>query len=414
MFVDQCADLDAGAPGRLRRLGCAGLVLCRRRAYFERAESTLGITGLRDPNPTTAGFLEACETSGIDQATDITRPEGYEPIRVNQRNGRRWSAADGYLKPALQRENLSVLTGVTVRRVVLEGTRAIGVEIEDGDGLRFVGASREVLLSAGAIGSPHLLMLSGIGDADDLGRQTRVNLPGVGRNLQDHLFVPLALQATEPVSPGVGDQAEDVLAFFRHRTGKLTSNLAEAVAWVRTADGLPAPDVELLWMPVPYLDHGRGAELGHGVTLSVVLLQPASSGRITLKAGEPVIEPGYLTDPQDLSTLRAGIDQAREVLYQPSLKRWLGDPLVPAVLEGTEAATDGLIRQYADTLYHPVGTCRIGDVLDADLRVRGTEGLRVIDASALPVIPRAHTHAPTVMLAERAAELVRSFERNPS
>lgn len=225
--------------------------------------------------------------------TEWTAPEGCGPIRVTQRNGRRWSTADAYLRPALGRENLTVLTAGHARRVVLDGTRAAGVEVATPEGVRTVAAAREVILAAGAVGSPHLLMLSGVGNPKELrahGIPVAVELPAVGRGLSDHLFAPLALAAREPVSPGIGDQGEDVMQYFRHRTGKLSSNLAEAVVWLRTDERPAPPDVELLWMPVPFLDHGRG-DPGHGVTLGVVLLQPESRGRITLRSADPAAAP---------------------------------------------------------------------------------------------------------------------------
>ena len=390
--------------------------------YFRRAEEVLGVTDLRDPNPTTADFLAACHKAGLSRMADEAgaEPDGYAPIRVNQLNGRRRSVADAYLRPALERPNLTVLTGARTRRVLLSGEQATGVEVDLDGTVQVITADREVILAAGAVGSPHLLMLSGIGDRAVLaeaGIPTLVELPEVGTGLRDHLFTPLAVAAREPVSPGVGDQSQDVKEFFRTRTGKLTSNLAEAVAWTRSDDRLPVPDIELLWMPVPFVDHGRGWD-GHGLTLCVVLLQPVSSGRITPRSADPAdaprIEAGYLADPDgaDLATLVTATRRAQAVLGQEPLAPWIGEALLPGVLDSSEAAVTQLIRDHAETLYHPVGTCRMGadenSVLDPDLRVRGVAGLRVVDASALPNVPRAHTHAPTVMLAERASDLIRA------
>ncbi|MFE0625726.1 GMC family oxidoreductase [Streptomyces sp. NPDC058864] len=411
------ADYDSWAASGLTGWGFAEV-----EPYFRRAEETLGVRHLRDPNPTTADFLAACAKAGVPPMgdTEWTAPEGCGPIRVTQRNGRRWSTADAYLRPALGRDNLTVLTAGQARRVVLDGTRAVGVEVATPEGVRTVPAAREVILAAGAVGSPHLLMLSGVGDPEVLrahGVPVAVELPAVGRGLSDHLFAPLALAAREPVSPGIGDQAEDVMRYFRDRTGKLSSNLAEAVVWLRTDERPGASDVELLWMPVPFLDHGRG-DPGHGVTLSVVLLQPQSRGRITLRSADPaaapLIDPGYLTDPggADLATLTAGVRRAQDILRREPLAPWLGEPLVAGVLDGSADAVAALVRRHAETLYHPVGTCRMGadeaSVVDPLFCVRGTAGLRVVDAGALPVVPRAHTHAPTVMLAERAADLLRT------
>jgi choline dehydrogenase len=237
-----------------------------------------------------------------------------------------------------------------------------------------------------------------------------VPLAAVGSNLADHLYVPLSMRATAEVSPGVGDQRADAVQYLRTRSGRLASNLAEALLFFRTAADLPAPDIELVWMPVPSF----AGEGGHGLTLATVLLQPASRGRITLASADPaaapLIDPGYLSDVDDLATLTAGVRGAQHILAQDALAPWLAGPLLDGALDGDAAAIAGYARAHADTLYHPAGTCRMGgdqeSVLDLEFRVRGVTGLRVVDASAMPALPRGHTHAPTVMLAERAAELI--------
>ena len=421
------ADYDGWAAG-----DCPGWSFAEVLPYFRRAEDRAGGAGragygvggpiriedLREVGEATVAFLLACAQAGHVPmgATEATAPEGFAPVRVTQRRGRRWSAADGYLRPALDRPNLTVLTTSQARRVVLDAGRAVGVEVQTGDGMRLVRVTREVVLAAGAVGSPQLLMLSGVGAPDRLrehGLPVRVPLPAVGENLSDHLYVPLSLSAASAVSPGVGDQRGDALEYLRGRRGRLTSNLAEALLFLRTEQRLPAPDIELVWMPVPSL---AGGAAGHGLTLAVVLLQPASRGRVTLgtadPAAAPLIDPGYLSDPAgaDLRTLVAGVRRAQDILGQEALSPWLGEPLQPAALDRSPAAVAAFTRQHAETLYHPVGTCRMGtddgSVVDLEFRVRGTSGLRVVDASTMPVIPRGHTHAPTVMLAERAAELI--------
>ena len=391
------------------------------------------VRDLRDPSPATVAFLAACAQAGHASvgAGESSADAGYGPVRVTQRGGRRCSAADAYLRPALSRPNLTVLAGRPVRRVVIESGRAVGVELATPGhpaGGALVRARREVILSAGAVGSAHLLLLSGVGDPEQLrsvGVPVRVPLPEVGRNLADHLYVPLVLGAREPVSPGVGDQRADAVEYLRTRRGRLSSNLAEALVFLRTDECLPAPDVELVWMVVPHLDQ-RGPSQGgpdqsgsdrpgHGVTLGVVLLQPASRGTVRLASADPAvpprIDPGYLSDPADEPVLVAGVRRAQRLLGQPALAGLLGAPLLAGALDPSTVAIGGYLRAHADTLYHPVGTCRMGadpaSVVDPQLRVRGVLGLRVVDASALPVIPRAHTHAPTVMLAERAADLIR-------
>lgn len=401
--------------------------------YFRRAEDRAGgpgeagygvggpvrIEDLRDPSPATADFLAACAAAGHAPlgAAEQSAPEGYGPVRVTQRDGRRWSAADAYLHPAPG--TVRVLTGAHARRVVLERGRAVAVEADTPDGPRTCRAGREVVLCAGAVGSPHLLQLSGIGDPADLraaGVPVRVGLPGVGRRLADHLFVPLARPASAPLSPGVGDQRPHAVQWIRSRRGRLTSTLAEALLFLRTEPGLPAPDVELVWMVIPQLG-GELAAVGHGVTVGTTVLQPASLGRVRLVSPDPAvppaIDPGYLGDPAgaDLRTAMAGVRTARELLAAPELAGWLDPGARPGPLDATDdTGLAAAVRSAAQTLYHPAGSCSMGTgedaVLDPELRVRGVERLRVVDAAALPTITRAHTQAPAVMLAERAAELM--------
>ncbi|HTZ44513.1 MAG TPA: GMC family oxidoreductase N-terminal domain-containing protein [Jatrophihabitans sp.] len=398
--------------------------------YFLRAERRLAgeaelgygeagpvhVSDLLDPSPATAAFLRACAEAGLPGLgpSEATEPDGYGPVRVTQRNGRRWSAADAYLRPALGRPNLTVLTGAQLARVLLRDRTATGVELLIGGERHRVRAGREVLLCAGAIGSPHALLLSGIGPAGELrehGLPVLVDSPEVGRNLADHLYAPVSVAARRDVSPGVGDGRAEAAEYLSTRRGRLTSNLAEALAFVRTEAGLAGPDVELLWLIVPHLS---AAAAGHGLTLATVLLQPASRGTITLGSPDPlhppVIDAGYLSDPADLRVLAAGVRLAQRILTQPALAAWVGEPLAGGALDPATGAIERLCRAHAQTLYHPVGTCRMGSdpgaVLDPELRVRGVRGLRVVDASALPRIPRGHTQAPAVMLAERAAGLI--------
>ncbi|WP_427921312.1 GMC family oxidoreductase [Streptomyces sp. cg40] len=411
--------------------GCAGWSAREVQPYFERAEDRLGtgaygsggpirIEDLRDPSPATAEFLSACAEAGLPALDDehLLDPEGAGPVRTTQRGGRRWSAADGYLRPARQRPNLTVVTDAHVERILIEDGRAVGVAYTTADGPAEVRAEREVILAAGAIGSAQLLMLSGVGDADELRRHgitVRAHSPRVGRGLADHLYVPLAFEAHGRVTPGITDPQGEIAEFLRGRRGRLTSNLAEAVAFLRSDPALTAPDLEFVWMLVPSLEPGQ-APRTHGVTLGVVLLRPRSHGTLRLAsadpAAHPVIDPRYLSDPDgaDLRVLTEGLRRARDVLTRPALAARLGAPLTPGALDPDPGTAHAVIRAHAQTLYHPVGTCGMGAdpeaVLDPWLRVRGVAGLRVVDASALPSLPRGHTHAPTVMLAERAADLI--------
>ncbi|MEV4097625.1 GMC family oxidoreductase [Streptosporangium saharense] len=400
--------------------------------YFQRAERRVGsnhggvygtagpisISELRSPNRLTPVFLKACEEAGLARLDELNGPsnEGCSPTPVTQDRGRRCSSADAYLRPASRRPNLTVLTSRHVRRVLVEGGRATGVECapQDGDGDgTLVRARREVVLSAGAIGSPHLLMLSGIGAADDLlaqGIEPLLDLPQVGANLQDHLASGVILHCPEPVTLARAESVGNLLRFLVGRSGMLTSNVGEAVAFIRTSPEEPAPDIELIFAPVPFIDHGLTRPPAHGLTIASILLRPESRGRIFLQGRDVAIDPGYLTAEADLRRQVAGLRKAKELFATSALLPFAGAPMEPYRGAETEEELAHWIRERSETLYHPVGTCRMGEdadaVVDPELRVRGVAGLRVADASVMPVINRGHTHAPTVMIAEKAADLI--------
>ncbi|MEU6948617.1 GMC family oxidoreductase N-terminal domain-containing protein [Streptomyces sp. NPDC046316] len=376
----------------------------------------LWISPPRDPDPSTARFLEACAEAGLPPITgglDGGDDRGATLTPLNQLRGTRWSAADGYLHPVRDRENLSVFTGETVRRVLLEGGRATGVELSAGR----LTARREVILSAGTVGSPQLLMLSGIGDPDALRRagvEPGVALDGVGRNLHDHVGLDVVMKATGPVRLARADTPANRRLYEQDRRGPLTSNMTEAVAFLRTDGAAGPPDVELIWAPVAFTDDSP--EGTDGLTVAVVLLQPDSRGTITLATADPsappLIDPGYLTEPSDLKTFVAGVRFAERLFETQALRPLVDGALAPwrgGLDDETLART---VRERAQTLFHPVGTCRMGHrpdegaVVDSRLKVHGVEGLRVADASVVPRITRGHTHAPAVMIGERAADLV--------
>jgi choline dehydrogenase len=338
---------------------------------------------------------------------------------VTQKRGRRWSAADAYLRPARKRPNLSTATGARVRRILLDdGKRAIGVEYADSsDRVHQVRARREVVLSAGAIGSPHLLMLSGIGDPDVLreaGIGIRHELPAVGRNLQDHLATAAVVHCPEPVTLAGAESPAQLVRYLAFAKGLLTSNVGEAVAFVRTDPAAAAPDIEIVFAPGPFLDHGLEPPPDHGITVAAVLLQPRSTGTIAPAGPDPdrppLIDPAYLTAPEDRTTLVAGLRRAASLLTTRALGRYAGPPMAPWPGAGDDEQLARYIAAHAETLYHPVGTCRMGAdedaVVDPALRVRGVGNLRVADASVMPRINRGHTHAPTVMIGEKAADLI--------
>ena len=406
--------------------------------YFRRAENNetlhdawhgrggpLNVCDRRYTNPLSDLFVEAAVASGLARNADFNGPEqhGAGRYQVTQRDGRRCSAASAYLHPIAARRNLTVATGALALRILLEGRRAVGVEYARGGTPLAARAEREVLLAAGAINSPQLLLLSGIGPADELraqGLTVRHDLPGVGRNLQDHLDVHVIRVCTRPVTldplaRGLG-AARTALRYALFKTGAGVSNVAEAGAFLRTGPEADTPDVQLHFIPAYVVDHGRRRMPGYGMTLHVCYLRPASRGTIRLASPDPAaparIDPGYLSEPADLAPLIAGIRRARDIYAQAPLRAYLGPEVFPGEGRDSDAALEAFIRAAAETEYHPVGTCRMGSdaaaVVDPQLRVRGLDGLRVVDASVMPTLVSGNTNAPTIMIAEKAADLILS------
>ena len=378
--------------------------------FFDRVSSTLGVEELRDPNPLTLAFVEAAQQAGIARSPglELLELDGVRMTPLTQRRGRRHSAADAYLRPALKRPNLTVRTNAYVTRIVVEHGRAIGVEV-DGELVR----AREVLLCGGTVNSPQLLLLSGIGPRDELERhgiEPVHELDGVGAHLEDHLAGGVLFESLRPVTLYAAEKPLQIVRYLATRKGMLTSNVAEAAAFVRSRPDAAAPDLELLFAPVLFEEEGLVPPRGHGFTIGAILLQPRSRGTIRLRSADPMappeIDPCYLSHDEDLQVIAHGIELARKVTSMPAF-----EGIVGAELEPGDAPLDEWIRSRAHTLYHPVGTCRMGTVVDAELRVRGLDGLRVVDASVIPRVPRGHTHLPTLMVAERAAAFLRGGAR---
>ncbi len=407
--------------------------------YFQRSEcrspddgdgyhglrGPLHIQDLRDRNPATSAYLAACAEVGLERKPhhNTGDNEGFAPTIVNQKRGRRWSSYDAYLKPAMRRDNLTVVTGAVADRVVVDDGRAVAVAYLDGGGAqREVTADREVILAAGAVSSPALLMRSGIGDPAQLaehGIEVVAVSPQVGANLQDHLMVAVVMSCPQPVTLAAAETPRQLVRYLTRRKGLLTSNVGEAAAFIRTRPELDAPDIELIFAPVAYIDHGQVEEPpGHGVTLGPVLLQPESRGTVGLASADPaippLIDPAYLQAADDLETMTLGVREAQRLLATDALAPFVGEP-IEAPASDDDAAIETFLAEQAETLYHPAGTCRMGadadSVVDPELVVRGVEGLRVADASVMPRLNRGHTHAPTVMIGERAADLVQAAAR---
>jgi choline dehydrogenase len=392
----------------------------RGRSELHGTGGPLRVEDLRTVNPMSRAFVEAAIASGLRANDDFNGRDqcGAGFYQLTQKRGRRQSAADAFLHPAGKRSNLTIVPHAHATQIVLEGNRATGVEYVF-DGREYtIHARREVILCGGSVNSPQLLMLSGIGPAKHLeqhGIGVAHDLPGVGENLQDHLFLPVAFESKRAVSLANAESLRSMLKYFLFRRGMLTSCIAEAGAFLRTRAGLRAPDLQYHFGPVWYLNHGFDRPPGHGFSIGPTLIRPASRGRLRLRSNFPMdaprIEPNYLSEESDVDTLVFGIELARRIAAAPPFERFRGEEKYPGPSVSTRADIVGYIRGAAETTYHPVGTCKMGRdamaVVDSALRVRGIEALRVVDASVMPFIPSGNTNAPTIMIAEKAADMIR-------
>ena len=383
----------------------------------------LNVMDLCDPNPFAHAFVEAGVQAGQVHNADFNgrTQEGVGLYQVTHKGGERCSVAKGYLTPNRARPNLQVLTGVLVTRVLIENGRAVGVAyVQDGQE-KTLRAEREVILSAGAFQSPQLLMLSGIGPADHLrqhGIDVMLDLPGVGAHLHDHpdvvqvWDVPGAHELFGLSWAGVRRTWGDVQRWRRERRGPLTTNFAEAGGFIKSDVDEAVPDLQLHFVVGKLVDHGRATVFGHGFSCHVCVLRPKSRGSVRLASRDPLaaplIDPAFLQEGDDVRRLVKGFRQMREILSQPALARHGGREKSAAVR--SDAEIEAFIRQHADTIYHPVGTCRMGiddgAVLDPQLRVKGVNGLRVVDASVMPRLVSGNTNAPAIMIGEKGADLV--------
>ncbi len=419
--------------------GCEGWGYTDLFPYFIRAENNsrgasafhgaAGPLSVQDPrykSALTAAFVDAARRCGMEANEDFNgaRQDGAGFYQVTQRGGRRWSAADAYLHPAADRPNLTVQTDALATGIVIEGGRAAGVRYLQRGVEELARAEGEVILAGGAIGSPHLLMLSGIGPADHLrehGIAVMADSPAVGANLSDHPVVT-ALWST-PKSRSLAEKAgpRNLLRWQLTHAGPMATNVAESGGFSRTDPALPAPDIQWHALPAPYQNGGLTDPAIRAMSLLICLVAVGSRGKIRLRGADPrhkpVIDPAYLSDVQDMEPLVKAIRMAREFAAARPLSKLCTSELAP----GDEARTDAELRQFIrrdiSTIYHPVGTCAMGgdsrlaaskltSVVDTELRVRGIEGLRVVDASVMPTVPRGNTNAPTIAIAERAADLL--------
>lgn len=427
-------DYDGWAASGLAGWGYADVL-----PYFKRAEHHCrgadayhggsGPLGVFAPDlnaaPLAAAFVSAASQAGYGLSDDANgeRQEGFGKVDRTTRSGRRCSTSRAYLAPALGRANLKVMTGALVHRVLLQGDRAVGIEYAQGNALARAHAGRDVILSAGAINSPQLLQLSGIGAAAQVsgaGVESRVDLPAVGANLNDHPDIVIQHRCLKPVSifganRGMGKILTG-LRWFAGFGGLAGSNHFEAGGFLRSRAGVRQPDLQLTFMPLA-IKPGTVEDVGaHSFQVHIDLMRPKSLGRVSIRSADPAAAPSicfnYLSDPQDVRDLRTSVRLTREILAQSALAPYRGEELNPGDGIQSDADIDAWVRRGVETCYHPVGTCRMGldsrsTVVDAECRVHGLTGLRVVDASIMPAIVSGNTNAPTIMIAEKMSDMLR-------
>lgn len=388
------------------------------------------VRGLR-MNPLFDAFIEAGSQAGYGVTADYNgqRQEGFGPMEMTVWKGKRWSAASAYLRPALRRPNLAMIRA-QASQVTFEGSRATGVRVGSGGNGSVVRARREVILAASAFNTPKLLLLSGIGPADELralGIDPLLDRPGVGRNLQDHLEVYVQFACREPITlnglMGFFGKAKVGAEWLLFRTGVGASNQFESAAFIRSRAGVQYPDIQFHFLPAAVRYDGSAPTSGHGFQCHVGPMRAASRGSVTLRSRDPeappVIRFNYLDSEQDRADFRSCIRLTREIVAQPAMQRYAGAEIAPGAAVESDEALDDFVAHEAESAYHPCGTCRMGDpadplaVVDPQCRVIGAEGLRVADSSIFPRITNGNLNAPTLMTGERASDLIRGREPLP-
>ena len=404
-------------------------------APFHGQGGPLNVMDLRSPNKFGPLFVEAGKQAGHPESKDFNGAEqhGVGMHQVTHKNGERYSAAKGYLTPNLSRPNLTVITNAHTTRILTEGKRAVGVEFRQGSEVKQLTASKEVLLCAGALQSPQILLLSGIGASAQLqqhGIAVVHDLPGVGENLHDHIDIVQVVNAPHlkdlfGVSlSGIWQALKGIFEWRKYRKGMLTTNFAEAGGFIKTSPDEATPDLQFHFVVGKLVDHGRKPTFGHGYSCHVCLMRPKSRGRVTLASANPMaaplIDPNFLADSDDMRRMVQGFKLMRTILSQPALAGLRGQELATTANATSDAQIEAVIRNYGDTIYHPVGTCRMGplegpkanplNVVDSELRVHGMHGLRVVDASIMPRIVAGNTNAPVIMIAEKAADMIKAVQ----
>ncbi|CAN5857878.1 choline dehydrogenase [soil metagenome] len=424
---------DASDYDHWRQLGNEGWSYDDVLPFFKKAENNerftdefhgtggpLNVTEQKSPLEINDGFIRACAQLGIPRNEDFNgaQQDGVGYFQVTQRHQERWSAASAYLHPAVARNknNVHVVCDALVERIILDKDRAMGVRYQQDGRDEVARCSREIILAGGAVNSPQVLMVSGIGPADhlkSLGIRPLHDLPGVGGNLQDHVDSTL-LQYCK--TDETYDRANKLWALYQYMVNKKgpgTSPIAESGGFIRTRPELQAPDVQLHFLPAMVVDHGRTKMKKSGYSLHVCALRPESRGTIRLKSANPLehplIDANYLAERRDLETLIAGVKKGREILAQAGFDPYRAGEFEPGAALKTDAELEQWIRAKCETIYHPVGTCKMGPasdpmaVVDNRCRVHGLVGLRVVDASVMPTLIGGNTNAPSIMIGERVA-----------
>jgi choline dehydrogenase-like flavoprotein len=389
----------------------------------------LNVTRREDISPINSNFLQATREMQLPQTDDFNgaEQEGAGVYDVTMKRGVRWSTAKAFLEPAMERENLEVVTSALVERVVVKDKRAVGVQFATKAGSQKIAARQEVIVSGGAFGSPHILLLSGIGAKDKLiphGIEQVHELPGVGENLHDHIDWISVYKGKDgslrdktvgfSIRGGFGMLTKQLSKYRKSGTGLFATNIAESGAFLTIDKDAPSPDVQIHFCIGMIDDHGRKLKWGHGYSAHVCVLRPHSRGRVELQSADPkaapLIDPAFLEDDRDMELLVKAAKLTQRIMQSPAMEPIRGEGLYASDTDD-EAELRADIRARADTVYHPVGTCKMGSddmaVVDDRLRVHGLEGLRVVDASIMPQVVSGNTNAPTIMIAEKAADMIR-------